>query len=124
VAEQERLERERMRREIEAQVRAEQAAEKGEEPPPPPPEPEPKAPVVEVPPPLPETKGVSTRKVWVGEVTDVRLLCKAIADGMVDASCVKVSQSAVNRLAESLGGTMEIPGVRFYTERRTSLHTR
>lgn len=73
-------------------------------------EPLPVAPVLEAPKvPLP-AQGTSTRKRLDVEVTDLRLLCKAIAEGTAPLTCV---QPNIRAIADAIkGGYPSIPGVR------------
>jgi hypothetical protein len=58
----------------------------------------------------------SSRKVWKGEVTDLKALLRAIADDQAPASIAPVDQNSLNRLARNARGDSDIPGVRFYED--------
>jgi hypothetical protein len=55
--------------------------------------------------------GVVTSKSYRAVVTDLRKLCRAVADGVVSHSLVLANESALNTMARSLKGVMQIPGV-------------
>jgi hypothetical protein len=57
-------------------------------------------------------KGISTPKTFVAEVTDIRLLCRAIADGKEPAHYVTPNMTALNQLARAQKNAMALPGVR------------
>lgn len=51
-------------------------------------------------------------KRWKAEVWDIRLLCRAIADGQVSPMYVEPAQSRLNTLANAEGTALNVPGVR------------
>jgi translation initiation factor IF-2 len=61
-------------------------------------------------------KGVSVAANWKGEVTSLRALVKAIAEGKADLHLVKANDAAINEKARVTRGTLVIPGVRFFSE--------
>lgn len=65
----------------------------------------------------PKAEGVSTRKVWKGEVTDMKALCKAIADGQVPARLVQPNNAEIGKFARALQDDASVPGMRFWSER-------
>jgi len=69
----------------------------------------------------PPLKGVSQRKVWTGEVTDIKRLLSAIADGRVSADLIIVDQKKLDALAQASDGLMSIPGVEMVSSRRVSV---
>lgn len=64
----------------------------------------------------PKIQGVSTSKLWKGRVTNMSALLKHIVDSGNFENLVEVNQSALNQLAKSTKGTLNIPGVEFYAE--------
>ena len=60
----------------------------------------------------PTVAGISTRSIWRAEVTNIKELCRAIADGLVPVSLVTVNQTEANRMASALKDTMKVPGLR------------
>ena len=54
---------------------------------------------------------------WVSELTDLTLLCKAAADGDVNAiACLAFAQSSADQLARAFQRDAVVPGVRFTTK--------
>lgn len=51
------------------------------------------------------------REVWSARVTDIRALCRAVADGKASPECVMGNMPILNRMATALKATMQIPGV-------------
>lgn len=74
-------------------------------------------PSVIVPKRTPTVSGVSYRELWRAEVTDLKALCRAIADGSQPVTLVTANASALNGLARSLKGAARVPGVKFVSER-------
>ncbi len=69
-------------------------------------------------PPAPEqAKGTSFRSVWKADVTSVKDLCKAVADGTASVNLVLPNTPALNAFAKATKGGVKIPGVRFYEDR-------
>lgn len=62
--------------------------------------------------------GTTIRAVWKAEVTDLRALVKAIAEGKVPLAAVEANLSFLNRQAGSLKAEMAYPGVRVYEDRQ------
>ncbi len=58
-----------------------------------------------------KTKGFSSRENWSARVTDIRLLCKEIAEGRQPANLVDGNMTVLNGLARSLKSALKIPGV-------------
>jgi len=64
---------------------------------------------------------------WSAEVTDIRLLCRAVADGKASTECVmglskdkntgKITSPALNQMATALKNTLAVPGVKAYPKR-------
>jgi hypothetical protein len=57
-------------------------------------------------------KGISRPKTFVAEVTDLRLLCRAIADGKAPVHYVSANMTALNQLARAQQSALVLPGVR------------
>jgi hypothetical protein len=66
--------------------------------------------------PAPAIRGVSTRKVWRAEVTDLPALLRAVADGTVPRDVVAIQQGALDRAAKAMRSTLAWPGVRAYCD--------
>ena len=49
----------------------------------------------------PKVSGFSTAKIWSAEVKDIRLLCRAVADGKVSAEAVLPNMVFLNRIAKA-----------------------
>lgn len=64
---------------------------------------------------------------WSAEVLDIRLLCRAVADGKASTECVmglskdkatgKITSPALNQMATALKNTMSVPGCKAYSKR-------
>ena len=52
-------------------------------------------------PPAPKVSGFSTAKIWSAEVKDLRLLCRAVADGKVSTEAVLPNMVFLNRIAKA-----------------------
>lgn len=63
-------------------------------------------------PPAAKVAGISTRDNWAAEVTDFRALIRAVADGKWPSNLLQPDQTALNNMAKSLRGELNIPGVR------------
>ncbi len=63
-----------------------------------------------------EIGGGSFRETWRAEVTDIKKLCLAIAQGKASVNLVEANMPALNRLAVALHDQMNIPGVRAVRE--------
>ncbi len=58
------------------------------------------------------TNSASFSVVWYAEVTDIKLLCKAIADGKVDIKAIEPNMPYLNAIARSYKSEKEIlPGI-------------
>lgn len=57
------------------------------------------------------------REVWSAEVTDIKVLCRAVAEGKASTEFVMGNMPALNKQATSLKQTMNIPGVRAISRR-------
>jgi hypothetical protein len=67
-------------------------------------------------PPAPKVDGISTRKLYRAEVTDVRALCRGIADGSVPLNLVAPNQTALNQMAVALKDSFAVAGCRVVVE--------
>jgi hypothetical protein len=78
------------------------------------------APLIVAPPRIEPTfqpaRGVTLAANWLGEVTSLETLVKAIAAGKANASLVIPNQAAINQLARATRGTLQVPGVRFFNQ--------
>lgn len=81
------------------------------------------APRLITPPPVAPTytpsKKVTIRTTWKGEVTDMMRLLKAIVAGKAPVGLIMGDESAINKLAGSGKGTLNVPGIRFYPVDKT-----
>ncbi|TSA55668.1 hypothetical protein D4R42_05220 [bacterium] len=57
------------------------------------------------------TEGVSTRKLWSAEVTDLMALVKAVAAGEQPLTFLKADTTALNSMAKAQKELMKVPGV-------------
>jgi hypothetical protein len=57
------------------------------------------------------------REVWSAQVTDIKALCRAVADGKVSPECVVGNMTVLNKMATALKKTMSIPGVMAVSKR-------
>ena len=64
----------------------------------------------------PVAKGVTVRKKWSAEVTDLKALVVAIAAGQAPISLVTVDKTALRKFSESTQGSLQINGIRFSSE--------
>lgn len=88
--------------------------------------PEREAPRAPVAPPreLPKASGVAGRKVYKARVRDRAALLRAVVEGKVPDTVVKVDEAALNRLAAAMKTEESpYPGVEFYTERSTAFRS-
>lgn len=78
------------------------------------------------PPPAPPQKvaGVSARKRFKAEVTDLAALVRDIASGRAPISLVQVNQSKLNQQVQALDGQVNYAGVRVYEDRVVSARAR
>jgi hypothetical protein len=60
--------------------------------------------------------GVSMRKVWKAEVTDVKQLCALIASGEIPPSVIEFKQAELNRLASTWQNSKQFPGLRIFQD--------
>lgn len=63
------------------------------------------------------TGGPVYQERWSAEVTDIKALCLAVADGTASPELVLANMPALNTLAVRLKNTMAIPGVRAISKR-------
>lgn len=73
---------------------------------------EPPVPAFVPPAPVARVAGVTKREEWVGELVDMKALCKAIGEGKAPSTLVTINQVALNGLARSMKGELNYPGVR------------
>lgn len=60
----------------------------------------------------PKFAGETKREIWRAEVVDMVALCRAVADGLVDAANVEPNLPVLNKQASALKAALNIPGVR------------
>ena len=60
----------------------------------------------------PKVEGVTSSGRWKAEVTDLKALCRAVAEGKVMAELVEPNMSLLNKLATQLKEGFDIPGVK------------
>ena len=61
-------------------------------------------------------RGITTATNWKGEVVSLELLVKAVAAGKATSSLVMANETAINQLARATRGTLEVPGIRFFSQ--------
>lgn len=61
-------------------------------------------------------RGISTATNWKGEVVSLEKLVKAIAAGKANIGLVMANEVSINQLARATRGTLEVPGIRFFTQ--------
>jgi hypothetical protein len=61
-------------------------------------------------------KGVSVAVNWKGEVTSLKDLVKAIATDKASVNLVMPNEVAINQLARATRGTLQVPGIRFFSQ--------
>lgn len=66
--------------------------------------------------PQPIAPGVGTAERWTAQVTDIKALCRAIADGTVSTEFVVPNATALNQMARSQKQTFNVPGCRAVRE--------
>lgn len=59
-----------------------------------------------------KVSGLGMRMAWVAEVTDIRELCRQVADGHIPPTVIDFKQAELNRLAASFQNTRDFPGLR------------
>lgn len=64
------------------------------------------------PPAIEKAKGVVSREIWSGEVTDMKLLCAAIGRGEASVNLVVPNMAAINGLARIERNGLKVPGLR------------
>lgn len=74
----------------------------------------PTAPVVHMP--APKAAGVSSRTIWKHEVTDLRALARAVADGIVPPTAILPNDSYLGQRARADKEHTNIPGVRVFSD--------
>jgi len=57
------------------------------------------------------------REVWSAQITDIKALCLAVAQGKASPECVVGNMPVLNRMAAALKKTMNIPGVQAISRR-------
>jgi len=63
-----------------------------------------------------KTKGFSSRENWSAEVTDIKALCRAVADGKTAENLVGANMPALNQMARAMKQAFNVPGVRAVKE--------
>ena len=63
-----------------------------------------------------KTKGIITKKNWHGEVIDLMVLVKAIAEGNAPIAFIEPDTQVLDAQARATKDTIKYPGVRFYSE--------
>ena len=62
----------------------------------------------------PETpEGVSYRDDWYAEVPDIKILCKAIAEGKAPVNYIMANMPVLNKQAKATKDMLKVPGVKF-----------
>jgi hypothetical protein len=63
-----------------------------------------------------QAKGVTTAMNWKGQVTSLETLVKAIAADKANISLVMPNETAINQMARATHGSLQVPGIRFYSQ--------
>jgi hypothetical protein len=63
-----------------------------------------------------QAKGVSVASNWKGEVVSLGALVKAVAAGQASLNLLMANESAINQLARATRGTLQVPGIRFFSQ--------
>ena len=108
---QEKADRERQARELEAQGATAEADDVREAPS--------VAQPVTLPSFVPRVAGVTHSAPWTAEVTDLKALVKAVADGAVPLKALRAEKRFINSQANALRDEMNWPGVRAYQKPQT-----
>jgi hypothetical protein len=66
---------------------------------------------------VPKVSGISRRQNWHAEVTDMRALVRAVADGDVPLAALEANRTFLNGQARALRAELRYPGVRAVPER-------
>jgi hypothetical protein len=61
-------------------------------------------------------RGITTATNWRGEVVSLEALVKAIAEHKASSNLVIPNDAAINQLARATRGTLEVPGIRFFSQ--------
>lgn len=72
---------------------------------------------------IPEVQGVSYRDNWKMEVVDLMVLVKAVAKGQQPISLLLPNETAINQIVKALKAETNIPGVKVYSEKVSSVRT-
>jgi len=67
--------------------------------------------------------GLSFKEVWTADVTDMRALIKAVADGIAPIAILEVNKSNLSRHAKLVQNTQDIPGVKIYCKKEIAKRT-
>lgn len=71
-----------------------------------------------------KVEGTSIRETWKAEVTDLKALVVAVAEGRAPMTFIQANMTAINKTAVSMKDTMQFPGVRFYADKSLAVSTR
>lgn len=61
-------------------------------------------------------RGVTTATQWKGQVIALDSLVRAIVAGKANINLVEPNDTAINQLARATRGTLQVPGIRFFSE--------
>lgn len=64
----------------------------------------------------PKAEGVSTRKITKARVADLKTLCVAVANDLVPLEAIEANMTFLNRMAKTLGKSMNYPGMEVYED--------
>lgn len=82
------------------------------------------APVAVATPTYQRANGVATQQRWRAEVTDIKALCRAIADGKASLNLVQANMPALNSMARAMRQTFNIPGCKAVAETAVAVRGR
>ena len=71
-----------------------------------------------------KVQGSTFKRVWRGDVTDLALLCRSIADGKAPLGLISVNVSALNAFAKGVKNTMPVAGIRFFEDTDMSVRSK
>lgn len=61
--------------------------------------------------------GITARDNWKAEVTDLKTLAQAVADGRLPPHFIQPNMAELNKYAKAVKDTMTVPGVRIYNDK-------
>lgn len=68
-----------------------------------------------------KAQGQAIRVTWKAEVTDLKALVRAVAEGRAPSSFIQADLVAINKQARATQDTMKIDGIRFYSKKEMAV---